>query len=316
MVKKLSIIIPAYNIEKYIDECINNILNQTYKNYEVLFVDDHSNDKTKNSILKYVKTYEFVKYYLNTKKGVSSARNYGIANSTGDYIVFLDADDFISPIFLETLINMVDTNENDCAVVSYTINKENLSISSEANIIDISNKKYEILIDSKYSVGGYVWNKIYKKSLLNKYNIRFDENISVGEDLLFNIEYFSKSSKIMYRKTYLYYYKLNVNSAVNNLNNEKWFDAIKVYKKLLKFDFSSEIKNYYKFLYSQIILEALYRLKFCKKSPYSKKELKELKKKYTKLSLNYSVTQNIKIILFKMFPNIVMKYKRKSIKEN
>lgn len=316
MSKKVSVIIPVFNAEKFVDECISNVLKQTYKNYEVIIVDDGSDDNTKDIILKNVKVNKSIKCVCNTKKGVSSARNCGIDYSSGDYIVFLDVDDQISPIYLEILVNMLEINKSDCAAISYTTDANKLlyELNDDSKILDVTNKKYELLVNSKYSVGGYVWNKIYKKSIINKYNIKFDEKISVGEDLLFNFNYFEKAKKISFNNSYLYHYVLNMNSAVNNLKNVKWFDAIEVYSKLLKMNLSEEINNYYKFLYSQVILEAIYRLKFCNNAPYSKEDLKKLKLQYVKLSKNYSFSQNMKIILFKHFPNIVMKYKRKSIK--
>lgn len=318
MSKKVTIIIPVFNAESFIDNCISNVLNQTYKNYEVVIVDDGSVDNTKDIILKKEKANKAIKCINNLRKGVSSARNCGIDNSNGEYIVFLDVDDYISPFYLETLVTMLEVNKSDCAAVSYAtdINKISNELNNEIDILDVSNKKYELLVNSKYSVGGYVWNKIYKKSVIDKYNIRFDEDISVGEDLLFNFNYFEKAKSVSFKKICLYHYVLNINSAVNNLKNEKWFDAIEVYSKLLKMNLSDEINNYYRFLYSQVIMEAIYRLKYCVNAPYSKEELNKLKLQYVKLSRNFSLSQNIKIVLFKYFPNIVMKYKRKSIKWN
>lgn len=318
MIKKVSIIIPVYNAEKYIKECITHVLNQSYNDYEILIIDDGSHDSTKFLAKDIANNNNLIRYFYNNKKGVSSARNFGLSKANGEYIVFLDVDDTISPIFLECLVNMIESADNDCAIVSYTIEQDKL-ISNKNNSVDTENlgeKKYNLLIDSKYCVGGYVWNKIYKKAILEKYNIRFDENISVGEDLLFNFEYFKVSKNVVFKNLPLYFYKLNTSSAVNKLENKKWFDFIGVYDKLLKMHFKFDIDNYFRFLYSQIILEALYRIKFCQHSPYSKKELLKLKRKYTKLSLSYSLNQNLKIIFFKLFPNLAMKYKRKSIKEN
>ncbi len=318
MKKKISIIIPVYNAEKYIGQCIENILNQTYNDYEIIIVDDGSKDNTKNIAINLAEKHDSIKFFRNHKKGVSSARNLGLFNSNGEYIVFIDVDDIISPAFLKTLVDMMEYDDNDCAIVSYTTKKEELSFNgmNDANIVNVSDIKYKLLTESKYNVGGYIWNKIYKKSILDKYNIIFDEKILVCEDLLFNSQYFEKSKRIVYKNVFLYYYKLNSNSAVNKIENAKWFDAIEVYGKLCQMNFESDVHNSFKFLYAQVILEALYRVRFCKNAPYSKDELLKLKKNYTKLSFDYSFVQNLKIVLFKIFPNIAMKYKRKSIKEN
>lgn len=172
---KLSIIVPVYNCEKYLEKCLESIL-QNKDDYEIILVDDGSTDKSSNICDKYSQEYNFIKVQHKFNSGVSSARNYGIRNSSGEYIMFVDADDLLEKNWNDIIFKLKDAD-------IYYYN----------NIISIKATKSEML---QYIVGNnnaniYLsgpYSKTFKRDFIINNNITFDENIINGEDMLFNIK--------------------------------------------------------------------------------------------------------------------------------
>lgn len=314
MVHKVSIIIPAYNASKYIHRCLDSVARQDYTDYEVLVVDDNSTDNTSAIVNELKESDNRIRLFKNPKKGVSSARNYGILVSKGEYITFLDSDDELSPSFLKTLVTISESEESDCVAVSYTSRKEDLQtkIYDRIDYYRVA-EKYSLVTGISSGAGGYVWNKLYKSSIIKNNGICFQENFATGEDLLFNVAYLSFCQRVVYCQAKLYYYALNSNSAVNKLNNPRWFDMLYVYKSIIERNIRGASGTAFSYNYALLIMEALYRLKFCDEAPFNKYELIELKKRYVKISRQFSIKQNIKLVLLKYFTNISMKYRRRAI---
>ena len=309
---KVSIVIPAFNAEKDIKNCLNSVLKQNYQNIEIVVVDDGSTDNTYHI----AKEYEKIIVLKNRKKGVSSARNYGIRHCTGEYITFVDADDLVAPTFISELVNLLTYYDCDCAAVAYTTDVHKWDRTYTKSVLLFNDdEKHMLLTGVNNGADGYVWNKIYKMSIIKKYSLLFDESITVGEDLLFNNSYFKVSHNLVFLNKTLYFYKLNSSSSVNKLDNSKWFDFIDVYLELLDGNLSEKVITILKFNFIQIILEAFYRKKYCNDAKYSEDELITLKKRYVRLEKDFTIKQKIKIILFMLFPNGSMKYKRRMIKD-
>ncbi len=313
--EKVSIVIPVFNAEKELERCVNAILNQNYSNIELIIVDDGSVDSTLSIAEKYAS--DRVLIFKNDKKGVSSARNYGMKHITGDYVTFVDADDLIAADFVKTLVDSIKNYDCDCSAVAYTneINDEkNEAVEYVSRKYD-DEQKYRLLIESKWKCGGYVWNKMYKVSIIKKNNICFNEDIALAEDLLFNYSYFKVSKSFCFYTKPMYYYTLNSASAVNDICNPKWFDILAVYKKMIESDLPKSIKTQLQFNFSQVILEAKYRLNYYEGDNFTEGSLKKLQEEYVRFNVDYSFKQNLKLLLFMIFPDQVMKYKRRSIKE-
>lgn len=119
---RFSIVIPVYNVEKYLRKCLESVVNQTYKDFELIIVNDSSTDKSQEIIDEYVKKYDFIKAYTKEYGGVSDARNFGIAKASGDYLVFIDSDDYIDKEHLARLSNVIDLN-NDVDVIGFNAKK-------------------------------------------------------------------------------------------------------------------------------------------------------------------------------------------------
>ena len=180
---KLSIIIPTYNRSKYITKCLSSVLNQTYKNIEVIIIDDGSTDNTEEII----KTFndERIRYFKNTNHGIGYSRNFGIEKATGDYIFFLDSDDYINSDSVDKMLKNI--NDNDILIFDYKEIFES-DIKEKINKIPVFNDY--ILLDHPELINLVnlgPCNKVYKKSLLIDNNIKFPEDIKY-EDALFVIE--------------------------------------------------------------------------------------------------------------------------------
>jgi glycosyltransferase involved in cell wall biosynthesis len=169
----VSVIIPVYNTEEYLDKCLSSIINQTIKNIEIIIIDDGSNDNSKNIIDKYMNIDSRIKYYYQSNKGVAAARNKGISLANGDYIVFIDSDDYVDSTFIEKLYNNINDNilMSICGTIKVSFNNE-----IKYNYVD---KK---LLDCLRGTASY--KRMINKKLLDKYQILFP-NLKVCEDLVF-----------------------------------------------------------------------------------------------------------------------------------
>ena len=287
MAPEISIVVPAYNEEKHIARCLDSILAQTFPDFEVLCVDDGSTDKTFDIITEYSKKDSRIVPLKNTGKGVSSARNFGIDNSNGKYIGFVDSDDFIQPQMYEFLYRAITENFGDMAVCGCkrTSIQENLNFdynSSECSCIDLIN---ENKIDSFLCV----WTKLIKKNILGE-KVRF-KKFKIGEDTLFCSELWTNSEKILFVDIPLYNYYTNPNGVFsNNLSNEKWLDQIKThYLSYKNFCDYKEKQPSLWFLENGIKFLLSYKL-FSKnnKDKNNKAQIKKLYKKYFKEYRNCS----------------------------
>lgn len=202
---KISIIIPIYNAEKYLNRCIDSVLSQTYADFELILVNDGSTDQSAVICNNYIQSDCRVKYIEKINEGVSIARNIGITNSCGEYITFIDADDFIAPQYLEYLIKSFEKEGIVLAEVSY-----------EKKALEDGNGKefdayYEYDIDKvimKYLDGeGYVWGKLFLKEVIISNKLYFSDKLIMSEDLEFLIKYCCcVSGKYVGIKNKLYYY--------------------------------------------------------------------------------------------------------------
>ena len=197
--EKVSIIIPIYNSDKTIDRCLKSIINQTYRNIEVICINDGSFDNSYKILQNYLRTDSRIKVINQTNKGVSSARNNGIKNSTGKYIMFVDADDYLKNNMIELLVKSIKKDSSDLLICNYDVKcknyiKEHKSIKNDK----VMNKKEFLKDYGKFQKGELInqpWNKLYIKSKIRKL---FDESMCLGEDLIFNVNYIENIEKISY----------------------------------------------------------------------------------------------------------------------
>lgn len=209
--QKISIIVPVYNAEKYLSECVLSILLQTYNNIELILVNDGSKDGSHEICLQYEQN-NHVKYLLKENGGASSARNMGLRSATGRYVMFVDADDFIDTSMVEMLYTeMLKSNAQvACCGFKKYLNENNII---EYPVLDSSNKSTEEtcqLILNELIGGrgcGSPFCKLYDLNIIRSNNIFFNESISNNEDVLFNLEYFMSISSAVFISNTPYFYR-------------------------------------------------------------------------------------------------------------
>lgn len=209
----ISILSPCYNVEQYLPQCIESIINQTYKNLQIVMIDDGSSDGTWNVLQKYADKYSRIEVYHQENQGVASTRNNLLDKVKGDYVLFVDSDDWIEPDMVEFLVEKSLTHQADIVICGMVKNDA------------IPNKEYtEELLDQETTIkkflfhkdlSGSLWNKLVKTSLLQE--IRFDARISYGEDALFCWDALQRTRIVVQTDRQLYHYRMNENS-LSHLN--------------------------------------------------------------------------------------------------
>lgn len=203
---EVSVIIPIYNAERYLKRCVDSILAQTLKSFEVILVDDGSTDLGGDICRFYAKQDVRVNVIQKTNGGVSDARNTGIKAARGKYLMFCDADDYVAETWIEKLVNMICENNN--AYVSCNYLEKPINGASVFRKLDY----YELF---KTGTSGGVNNKIYLSSIVKNNNIFFDTEVPIAEDVLFNVQYLGYcSNDYFYTEEQLYIYEKNNNGAM------------------------------------------------------------------------------------------------------
>lgn len=237
MKEKISIIVPIYNVEKYLDKCIRSIINQSYKNIEIILINDGSTDKS-GEICDYYSTIDKrIKIIHKKNEGVSVARNLGISLSKGKYIGFVDSDDWISEFMYEKMYEYMENNQlvmcRYCRVDDngYIIHTNEPLKYGELNKDQIFKNILLPMIGSEIDnlstaqIMGSNWRCLYDKSIIDKYDIKF-ENIKIAEDMLFHVMYLGRIDKIFVINEELYYYRYNPISATSNYIDQLWSELI------------------------------------------------------------------------------------------
>lgn len=212
----ISIIVPVYNAQNYLDKCLNSIINQSYKKIEIILINDGSTDNSKEICDKYIKNDDRIILINQNNSGVSKSRNNGLKKANGKYIVFVDSDDFLDKNMILKLYKNV--KKHGIAKCNYYIIKKNKTIKKEELDKDISSKEFI----NKYlnnEVGGFIWSWMFEKKLLD--NIKFKEDLHYMEDSLFLLNVLGKVKNIALVSDCLYGYTINQSSITNNKNKIK-----------------------------------------------------------------------------------------------
>lgn len=241
---EISIIVPVYNVENYLENCIESILDQIYKDFELILINDGSVDKSGDICDKYSNQDSRVKVFHIENSGVSYARNFGVKKSKGRYIMFCDSDDIVEKEWCAKLYEEIINNKNSLIMSGFKIyNNRGGKSEIEKRFVDIDNtiitNKNQYFSKYKIKLLATVWNKIYEKKIIVDNNIEFNSGLSLGEDLIFNLDYLNKcNDKIIIIKDILYSYFLrdsesldykyydNLYEIYSFLNNRIYEDAI------------------------------------------------------------------------------------------
>ena len=297
---KFSIIIPVYNVEKYIDKCLDSISKQTYKNYEVIIVNDGTKDNSVQIIEKYIKKNEKLKLLTKENGGLSDARNYGLKYATGDYLLFVDSDDYIDKNLLEKLNDILKEKEYD--LIKFKINlvdEEGKLIRKEFGIQASKEVSIKEMFEQEFCEPA--WTYCYNLNFWNKNKFKYEKRM-IHEDFGLTPQIIMTSNNIYYLNYYGYNYVQRKHSIMSEKSLEK--DLKKAYDMLKQFDRLINVKyknndylNVYKSFLANAVISKSNTLSGKEKKLYIKK-LKE--RKVFDLLITDTLVRKIKKIIFKL----------------
>lgn len=261
---KISVIVPVYNAEAYLSRCIDSILNQTFSDFELLLINDGSKDSSSIICNNYAKKDNRIKVYHKENGGVSTARNHGLKEASGEWICFCDSDDWVDKQWLEGF----DTEQNVSLIIQgykYTMFNNNkqqyVNYNKQTYVRDQFKDLFQLLIDTNNV--GYLWNKAFKKNLIRENRIFFNEQFHIKEDEEFIMHYFLYSTNVLVSPFSEYNYFM-----------PDFFEKYKNYDIIEKIDCNISIidnlyiilktykHDYFKILFSSCIEQIIYTLKY------------------------------------------------------
>lgn len=301
----ISVIIPVYKVENYLCRCIDSILANTYKNLEVICINDGSPDKCGEILDEYTKKDNRIKVIHQDNHGVSFARNVGLAIAKGNYISFVDPDDWVHERYFEILLEKIKQENCDIAICNY----ERTSDSFEFLPLSVENVTHERLsledMYMKRDYRCYIWGRLYTSKICK--NVLFDEDMKVAEDTVFNVKLGVNQSllKVTHVNATLYSYYSRSGSAVFTADTYVQFDLAKKYIELIRKN-KRELIN--KVIYVNIMKSCLsarytfsilkYRDKVRECNSIMKESIAEI------MNLNFSIREKMKYRLLYYFPQI------------
>lgn len=233
----ISVIVPVYNAQDGIKRCVDSLLNQSFKNFEIIFLNDGSKDNSLNILKDYEVKYSFIRVIDKQNEGVAVTRNKGILLAEGEYIMFMDNDDFVDSDCIETFYQAIHEKRLDLVIGGYKrVNQDNQIIFSQ----DIQQSEW-----SKYIIMA-PWAKIYRTEFLRKNNLEFFDH-GIGEDIIFNLTAYKTTDKIglLDYKGYNWYYNSQSISNTSQRGFSPEIDILVLFAKILELGQPSELVVYY-----------------------------------------------------------------------
>lgn len=294
---KVSILSPCYNVEKYVSQCLDSIIQQTYKNLQIILVDDGSTDNTLAILNQYASLDSRIEVHHQENKGVATARNELLSKVKGDYVLFVDSDDWIELDMVEFLIAKVTEENAEVAVCGNVVN----------NGIPKKNYKEETWGKEKVieeflrhtNFNGSLWNKLFSVKLL-KNNPTFNPEISYGEDALFTWQIIQNVEKIIVTDKQLYHYRMNEGS----LSHAKWspnkMGTGHIVWELLEKETKEKYPQFTDIASTSFVVSDMWQLYFAALSNYPKDEYIDMYQKHVKNNLDLirktdTITKNKKV---------------------
>jgi len=308
--KKVSIIVTVYNVEAFLEKCLDSLVSQTLDNFEVIVVNDGSPDDSQKIIDKYKKKYpEIIKAYKIKNRGLGGARNYALEKCSGEYVLFVDSDDYIDLTMAEEMYKMAKKDKSDIVLCGYDVideaTKKVISKESAYSPVEKENPVLSLLFGKTA-----VWNKLYKTSLIKDNNIKFRSKVWY-EDIDFSFKTLLLSKKNSFIDEPFYKYLIRNGSIMNNNNIERCLEICLGFDELINYCQEKEIYNKY---YEQLEFYAMYHIYICaitrvintnNKYAYKKEIINKLKEYVNKNFPNFKknkyinhLDKNKKIIIF------------------
>lgn len=238
----VSIIVPVYNVEKYLQQCVDSLVSQTYKNIEILLIDDGSKDNSGQMCNQFSEQYTNVMSFHKKNSGLGLTRNFGLERINGDYVTFVDSDDYLRQDAIQKLVDGLDDGQNDTVIGGFTkITDDGKELYIETYPEEVINNGlvYSRLFnrmlgsspDRHDSIKPSVWNALYSVKIIQEHNLHFvSERELISEDIVWDSDYYrySQSAKIISEPTY--YYRYNPNSLSQTYNPDRFEKSIYFYK--------------------------------------------------------------------------------------
>lgn len=301
---KISIIVPIYNAELYLNECIDSIISQSYNNIELILINDGSKDNSEKICLNYANKDKRIKYIYQKNAGVSAARNNGVKESSGEYILFVDSDDFLEKDALSQIIENIKNVDLLCFGYKAVYTDKSINNCLQSELCDLNTIKEKILLDN--NIGGFLWNKLFLSKIIKNNELKFNQKIHFCEDLLFVTEYIKYCKKIKYINQCLYHYRMRKSSASGNYFNKKSTSILIAYESILKSQQNTKIIDELKYRY----LLNYYKLKDYIDFKINENILNEERK----IMRTRSQKERIKFLILKKFRKLYLFFKkRKSV---
>lgn len=316
----VSIIVPVYNVEKYLDKCVESLIKQTYSNIEIILIDDGATDNSGIMCDKWAREDKRVKVIHTENRGLSAARNVGIENSLGKFLGFVDSDDWVEPEMIEILMNnmlICNADISSCAMKK-DYDEQKIVFQKQFGYKLIKQKQmfHEVLCNEM--VYGYVCNKLFLKDIIK--DLRFDEKLFSQEDMDFTMKYLERCKNCVYTESEYYHYRQRRESMTGELGySSRKLSIIDVYERAMYFyrkycpeDLFIVERNYLK-----LNINILGRMKISKyKNQGLKKKLKTNVNLYYKKALSdkqNSLGVKVNIIISYLFPGMMLKMKQKLV---
>jgi glycosyltransferase involved in cell wall biosynthesis len=220
----VSIIVPVYKVESYIKECLDSICAQTYNNIEIIVIDDGTPDNAGRIADECAKNDSRITVIHQANGGVSTARNTGLNAAIGDFVIFVDSDDYLAPDYTEYMLNLLLNTQSEMAVSLnfFSTDKPNSKQIERKNERDTYTPSQALEAIYLYRIGVACWNKIYRRDFIEKNNLRFMPELWFGEVMTFNVEAFQKANRIAVGCRKVYYARTNPDSATRKFNLASW----------------------------------------------------------------------------------------------
>lgn len=290
----ISIIIPIYNAKDYLQKCLNSVIGQTYKDLEIILINDGSTDESGKICDVYANIDNRIIVIHKNNEGVSAARNYGLKIAKGKYIGFIDPDDWLEHDMIDYLYNLITKYNADMSICGFY--KEN----PDGKLLDKYRESNLKLLNGKETINlmldnGYVWNKLFSKKIIDQYRIKFDENIAFCEDMLFCCQYLMKAKKVVYENKPKYHYIIhgeNITKSQFSFKKVSSLDALNKIIDLIRDNKEININRYINnFMHMNISL--LLNSMNQKSSDFNTR--KYLKKNLFKYRINSLTDRNVKL---------------------
>lgn len=316
----ISIIVPSFNEEKNISRCLDSILAQTFTDFEVICVDDNSTDSTFEIIKKYSEKDSRIKAFKNPAKGVSSARNFGIDNSEGKYLGFVDSDDFIQPQMYEFLLRAINENNCEISVCRYEKTYEFNIKNFEYNCRECQSEEFINFYDADFVAKNELTLTSACMKLISKKLIEKSEKFlkyKIGEDTIFCADLWIQTDKVFLVDSPLYCYYTNLESvSYTEVWHEKWFDLIET--RFIAYEKFKALKNsltssFYLERGMKLLLSYRFNIKGTENEKKFKKPIKKYFKKYLKVYLkcsDISSKNKLFISVFYFFPFLYKAFRK------